>query len=190
MTVTEAETEGRPPEPNRYLEANFRPVPDEITVTDLEVVGTVPAALAGRYVRTGPNPIDVPDPAAHHWFIGDGMVHGVDLHDGGARWYRNRWVRSPEAVAFLGEADVPRPAEGGMFPGSGNTNVVHHAGSMWAINELSLPYELSSELDTIRQWDFGGPLPAGTRPTPSSTRSPARCTSWRTTSWSLISGTT
>ena len=49
-----------------------------------------------------------------------------------------------------------------MFPGSGNTNVVHHAGSIWAINELSLPYEISTELDTIRRYDFGGPLPAGT----------------------------
>jgi carotenoid cleavage dioxygenase len=162
MTATESDISNLSPQGNRYLEGNFRPVSDEITVTDLEVVGSIPAALAGRYVRTGPNPIEVPDPATHHWFVGDGMVHGVDLHDGAALWYRNRWVRSPEAAAHLGVPEVPRPAEGGMFSGSGNTNVVHHAGSIWAINELSLPYELSTELDTVRQWDFGGSLPAGT----------------------------
>jgi len=145
---------------NRYLEGNFAPVPDEITVTDLEVVGTIPPALAGRYVRTGPNPVAA-DPAKHHWFVGDGMLHGVDLHDGAARWYRNRWVRSPEIAARTGAPEVPAPDEGGLFAGSGNTNVIHHAGRMWALNELSLPYEISPELETIRRWDFGGPLPAG-----------------------------
>jgi carotenoid cleavage oxygenase len=152
MTVTE----------NRYLQGNFRPVPDEIVATDLEVVGTLPPALAGRYLRTGPNPIGERDPESYHWFIGDGMVHGVELRDGQANWYRNRWVRSPEVAAAQGLAEVSRPATGGVFPGSGNTNVMHHAGGIWAINELSLPYELTPELDTVRQWDFGGPLPAGT----------------------------
>jgi len=59
--------------------------------------------------------------------------------------------------------EVPAPADGGLFPGSGNTNVIHHAGRIWAINELSLPYEISTELETLRRWDFGGPLPAGSQ---------------------------
>jgi carotenoid cleavage dioxygenase-like enzyme len=155
MTVTE----------NRYLQGNFRPVDDEIVATDLEVVGTLPPVLTGRYVRTGPNPIDV-DAENYHWFIGDGMVHGVELDGGQANWYRNRWVRSPEVAAAQGLVEVSRPDTGGVFPGSGNTNVVHHAGSIWAINELSMPYELTPEFDTARQWDFGGPLPAGTNAHP------------------------
>ena len=155
MTVTE----------NRYLQGNFRPVADEIVTTDLEVVGTLPPALTGRYVRTGPNPIDV-DGENYHWFIGDGMVHGVELDGGQANWYRNRWVGSPDVAAAQGLAEVSRPELGGAFPGSGNTNVVHHAGSIWAINELSMPYELTPELETARQWDFGGPLPAGTNAHP------------------------
>ena len=159
MTTTESHPD--PLTGNRYLQGNFAPVADEITATDLEVVGAIPEALAGRYVRTGPNPVGHPD-ESHHWFLGDGMVHGVDLHDGEARWYRNRWVRSAEIAAMQGVPEVPAPESGGMFGGSGNTNVVHHAGRIWAINELSLPYELSPELDTLRRWDFGGPLPAGT----------------------------
>ena len=27
-----------------------------------------------------------------HWFFGDGMVHGIRLEDGKAKWYRNRYV--------------------------------------------------------------------------------------------------
>jgi carotenoid cleavage oxygenase len=158
-------TDTQPRTANRFLEGNFAPVPDETTAVGLEVVGAVPTELVGRYVRTGPNPI-APDPANHHWFVGDGMVHGVELGGGTAHWYRNRWVRSPEAAAALGEDPVPAPAEGGLFAGSGNTNVVHHAGSIFAINELSMPYELTPELETIRRWDFGGPLPAGTNAHP------------------------
>ena len=149
------------PNANRYLQGNFAPVADEITLVDLDVIGVIPPELDGRYVRTGPNPTSVDDPANYHWFIGDGMVHGIELGGGRARSYRNRWVRSPEIIALLGEDEIERPATVGPFPGSGNTNVIHHAGAIWAINELSLPYELSQDLDTLRQWDFGGPLPAG-----------------------------
>src|SRR5262245_51190873 len=143
-----------------FLRGGFAPVTDEVAVTDLEVEGSIPPALAGRYVRTGPNPVDIPDVTKHHWFVGDGMVHGVRLLDGGAEWYRNRFVVSPEQAARTGRQPVPAP-EGQVFAGSGNTNVIHHAGRMFAINELSLPYELTAELETVRQVDFGGPMPAG-----------------------------
>jgi carotenoid cleavage dioxygenase len=144
---------------NTFLEGNFAPVTEEVTATDLPVTGTIPAALAGRYVRNGPNPVHA-DAASYHWFAGEGMLHGLDLHGGEARWYRNRWVRSPEVAAFLGEADVPRD-EGGWYAGNGNTNVFHHAGRIWAVTEGSLPYEITPELDTVRACNFGGPLPGG-----------------------------
>ena len=142
-----------------YLDGNFAPVATELTATDLEVTGAVPPALAGRYIRTGPNPFAA-DADTYHWFAGDGMVHGVDLHGGRARWYRNRWVRSPEASAHLGESPVPHE-DGGWYPGSGNTNVFAHAGRILAVTEGSLPYELTGDLDTVATRNFGGPLPAG-----------------------------
>jgi carotenoid cleavage dioxygenase len=167
MTTTEPRT-GLTPDGEEapwFLAANFAPVDAERTITDLEVSGSLPPQLTGRYVRTGPNPVDVGDPANHHWFLGDGMVHGVELQDGRATWYRNRFVVSPEQAARAGVDPVPTPADttrsGQGFAGSGNTNVFHHAGSIWAINELSLPYELTPELDTVRAHNFGGPLPAG-----------------------------
>ena len=142
-----------------FLEANFAPVTEEVTVADLEVTGALPAALTGRYLRNGPNPVGA-DPEHHHWFIGDGMVHGVRLRDGRAEWYRNRWVRTPDLAAKLGEAPAPT-AEGGLYAGQGNTNVVHHAGGIWAITEGALPWQLTPELDTIGQSSFGGSLPDG-----------------------------
>ena len=74
-----------------YLEGNFAPVSEEVTAHDLKVEGAVPPELTGLYLRNGPNPRKG-DPG--HWFLGDGMVHGVRLEDGGASWYRNRWVRT------------------------------------------------------------------------------------------------
>src|SRR5699024_12505535 len=88
---------------NRYLQGGFAPIAEEHTLTDLPVTGTIPGYLDGRYLRNGPNPISEVDPALYHWFMGDGMVHGVRLRDGKAEWYRNRYVRAPQAGAALGE---------------------------------------------------------------------------------------
>ncbi len=158
MTTTNPATD------NIYLDGNFAPVQTEITHTDLEVTGSVPIELTGRYLRTGPNPLAA-DPGSYHWFSGDGMIHGVDLRDGTATWYRNRWVRSPEVAQHLGDADVPRD-EGGWYPGSGNTNVFHHAGRVFAVTEGSLPYQIGPGLETVRTCNFGGPLPGGTNAHP------------------------
>lgn len=147
-----------------YLEGNFAPVPDEIDAVDLVITGALPASLEGRYIRTGPNPIAA-DPSNHHWFVGEGMLHGVELRDGRASWYRNRWVDGPSASAHLGRTPIV-PAAGGVFPGDGNTNVVHHAGRILALEELSCPYVIGRDLDTIGQTDFGGPLPFGTNAHP------------------------
>jgi carotenoid cleavage dioxygenase len=143
---------------NQYLQANFAPVTEEVTATDLDVEGAIPPELAGRYVRTGPNPISA-DPDNHHWFVGDGMLHGVELGGGAANWYRNRFVTTSASSPVTGRTEVSGPTTD--IEGSGNTNVVHHAGGMYAINELSMPYEISPELETLRRHDFGGPMPAG-----------------------------
>jgi len=66
---------------NRYLEGNFGPVSDEVTVTELTVTGTIPDYLDGRYLRNGPNPIGA-DPATYHWFTGFGMVHACAFATG------------------------------------------------------------------------------------------------------------
>jgi carotenoid cleavage oxygenase len=64
---------------SRYLENEFAPLHEEFTLTDLDVVGTIPGNLNGRYQPYGPNPIGEIDPELYHWFIGDGMVHGIRI---------------------------------------------------------------------------------------------------------------
>jgi carotenoid cleavage dioxygenase-like enzyme len=145
---------------NRYLMSNRAPVTEEVTAFDLPVHGTIPAELEGRWLRNGPNPLPgTVDPATHHWFLGDGMVHGVRLRGGSAEWYRNRWVRSNHVSEALGEDPVGQPMPAGMDFGP-NTNVGGFAGRTWAMVEAGgVPMTLTYELDTIGWNDFDGTLP-------------------------------
>ncbi len=145
---------------NKWVSGPYAPLTEELTAFDLPVVGELPAALNGRYLRNGPNPIGPVDPVHHHWFVGDGMVHGVRLRDGRAEWYRNRWVRSTAVSEALGEPPAPGERHGGME--TANTNVIGLNGKTFAIVEAGArPVELDDELTTIAHCDFGGALPHG-----------------------------
>lgn len=146
---------------NPYLEGVFAPVQQEYTLTELEVSGTIPEHLDGRYLRNGPNPVGEIDPALYHWFIGDAMVHGIRIRDGKAEWYRNRYVRGPQTAKALGEQPPPGRHVGLSTIGA-NTNVLGHAGRTLALIEGGIScYELTDELDTVGTCDFGGTLPGG-----------------------------
>lgn len=143
--------------PNAYLTGVHTPMTAEFTLTDLAVSGAIPAELAGTYMRNGPNPVRPPNPATHHWFVGAGMVHGVRLQGGRALWYRNRWIRGQEACEALGEPLAPGPRTAGFD--SPNTNVVGHAGAVWAIVEAGgNPVRLDGEMATLAHDPFGGTL--------------------------------
>ena len=149
-----------PQSTNPYLSGNLAPVDVETTAFDLKVTGRIPNKLNGRYLRNGPNPLGDVDPNTYHWFIGDGMVHGIRLRDGTAEWYRNRWVRSDSVAKALGEPTPPSdwPADHANF--GANTNVIGHAGKTFAVVEAGgPPIELGFELDTIRSSNLGGTLP-------------------------------
>ena len=146
---------------NPYLEGPYAPVAEEVTATDLQMRGSLPAELDGMYLRNGPNPSHEADAAQAHWFLGDGMVHGVRLADGGAQWYRNRWVGGAAVNAARGLPDIPGPNWNGRSSGP-NTHVVGFAGRIWATVEAgSCPVELDAELDSICRNDFFGTLPNG-----------------------------
>ena len=148
---------------NPYLEGFLAPVRGEVTATDLEVTGEIPAHLDGRYLRNGPNPVAEVDPAAYHWFSGDAMVHGLSLRDGAAQWYRNRWVRTPSVSRKLGEARIAAlDPRAGMLSVGPNTNVLSHGGQTLALVEGGgAQYRLTEELDTIGTCDFDGTLFGG-----------------------------
>ncbi len=141
-----------------FLEGNFAPVAEERTLGDLEVEGTIPKEISGRYLRNGPNPDPIPA-ANYHWFMGDGMIHGLEIGDGRAVLYKNRWVRTDGFAARHGLQPPPGPPDvmpGGMNPA--NTHVVAHAGRIFALCEVGLPYEITPDLETVGKYDFGGKL--------------------------------
>lgn len=138
-----------------FLTGIHHPMTEELTLTELEVDGTIPAALNGRYLRIGPSPSDA-DPASYHWFTGDGMMHGLALPDSRALWYRNRWIRSEKVAAALGEPPAPGPRH--LFD-TVNTNVVDVADRTFVLVEGgSYPVELSDTLEEQRDEPFGGTL--------------------------------
>ncbi len=136
-----------------HLRGNFAPVREELTVTDLPVTGAIPPELSGLYARNGANPKSGSSP---HWFFGDGMLHGVRIEGGKARWYRNRWVRTKK---FENDFDAVAP-ETMMDPeaSAANTHVIPHAGKILALEEGHFPYEIGPELETLRCQDYGGRL--------------------------------
>ncbi|NEW25451.1 carotenoid oxygenase family protein [Nocardia cyriacigeorgica] len=143
-----------PPTRPAWLTGHLAPVPDEIDALDLEVTGTLPDELTGRYFRNGPNP--APGQPNGHWFAGAGMIHGVRLRGGHAEWYRNRWVRTTaftDRAPFIREdATIDRAAV------SANTHVIPHGDRIFALVEAGFPYEVTPELQTVGPCDFGGRL--------------------------------
>ena len=137
-----------------HLRGNGRPLTAERTISELNVTGSIPSELDGRYVRTGPNPITG---TSLHPFFGDGMVHGVRLRDGKAEWYRNRYVRTP----FIADPslDVMDPSVlADMKASKANTHVIGHAGKILALEEGHFPYVLDGDLSTVGATDFDGVL--------------------------------
>lgn len=141
---------------NPFVNGIHEPLHDEHTVENLAVTGTIPVELDGRYVRIGPNPFRDPG-KGHHWFLGDGMVHGVRLRAGKAEWYRNRYIRSNELAGKGGPAAVPGPRRGQRD--NVNTNVLGVGGRIMALVEAgSYPVELDDNLESVAYSDFGGGL--------------------------------
>ncbi len=156
-------TAGAPPttvapmrwDPDRpyWEQGNYAAVEEEVEAFDLAVTGALPPSLAGLYVRNGSNP---PSGEQGHWFLGDGMLHGVRLDGGKASWYRNRWVRTPSIEGTVGGVmDAPPGKENNPS----NTSVVHHAGKLLSLCEVGWPYEISPEdLSTVGAMGYGGEL--------------------------------
>lgn len=129
-----------------HLRGNFAPVDHEVEVFELEVEGAIPQALDGVYLRNGPNP---QSGSSVHWFVGDGMLHAVQLAGGRALSYRNKYVHG----AGFGEPPSPTRRRN-----AANTAVLGFAGAIYALVESSPPTEVTPELETVGEQSFGGRL--------------------------------
>ena len=135
-----------------WLSGNFAPTYEEVTATDLKVTGSIPPELNGRYLRNGANPESGVSP---HWFLGNGMIHGVELKGGKANWYRNRYVKTPMLEAYADQSEDERDKS------LANTHIIGHAGKILALEEGHWPYELSADLETVGPYNYDGKLQTG-----------------------------
>ncbi|XOV82745.1 MAG: carotenoid oxygenase family protein [bacterium] len=134
-----------------HLRGNWAPLRDEKTHTDLVVEGNIPPSLSGVYLRTGPNPLRGISP---HWFLGDGMVHGIRIENGKALWHKNRFIQTPNVTAPDIKPDNPFD----LGFGTGNTHVMQHAGKILCLEEAHWPWRIDGDLNTIGAENFAGAL--------------------------------
>jgi carotenoid cleavage dioxygenase-like enzyme len=137
-----------------HLKGNFAPIFEEHDEVDLEVTGSIPPELCGRFFRNGSNP---PSGTSPHWFLGQGMIHGIALEGGKVSWYRNRYVRTPlfthpEAGRMLDDGTMDRRCS------FANTHVIRHANRILALEEGSFPFEVDHEVESVGSYDFDGRL--------------------------------
>ncbi|WP_313619692.1 carotenoid oxygenase family protein [Achromobacter sp.] len=144
---------------NPALTNAFAPVFDERDDADLPVDGTLPPCLSGVFMRNGPNPQFEPGPGYTYPYDGTGMVHAVYL-DGGQARYRNRWVLTQElqeerqAGRRIYNPTFGPPPQANLA----NTNVMRHAGKIYALYEGGCPYEMDVSLSTVGPDTFRGKL--------------------------------
>ena len=134
-----------------WLQNGFGPVAGEIDAVDLEVRGALPPELDGLYVRNGSNPQNADSP---HWFLGDGMLHGVRLRSGRALSYRNRYVRTPLYEQGLSGLGGGLPSGGNNLS---NVSVIWHGGRLLSSGEVGAGYAIDpADLSTLGVHDFNG----------------------------------
>jgi all-trans-8'-apo-beta-carotenal 15,15'-oxygenase len=141
----------------------------------LRVRGTIPHAVHGTLYRIGPARHVVYGSPLRHWFDGDGMMHSFAISESGIE-YRNRFVLSHGRLAedrarrrLFRSFGTPVPGgpierfrrrKGGK--NASNTNMVFHAGELWALGEGGWPHRIDPiTLATLGETDLGGGLQEG-----------------------------
>jgi carotenoid cleavage dioxygenase len=157
------------PTDNKFLNGPFAPWTEENEAYDLDVVGQIPADLAGALFRVSANPRFQPrNTDRYHWWEGDGMVCGIYLREGRAA-YRTRWVQTGsmkvevqagEAIysGFVNGGTAGRLPEGApQAKNVANTNVGIFDDHLLVYYEGGLPHRMDPQtLATRGTYDFHG----------------------------------
>jgi carotenoid cleavage dioxygenase len=161
---------------SRFLRGALEPCPREGLFPDLEVVGQLPIGLRGTLYRVGPNPRYLPH-GSYHPFFADGMAYAFSFGDGRVS-FQNRWIRTRRFLLqeetgtslFDGLGNyVGRQPLHSLSPqrrhaalsgqNTANTNIVAYGGTLLALSEAGLPYQVDRQsLHTIGTFDFGRTL--------------------------------
>lgn len=140
----------------------------EAAIYDLEIDGELPHELNGMFYRCGPDPRFAPIHGDDININGDGMVTMFRFQNGHVD-FLSRYVHTEKYAletaarrALFGVYRNPYtddPSVAGKDRTTANTNIVYHAGHLFALKEDGLPHELDPfTLETIGKHDFGGAL--------------------------------
>ncbi len=130
------------------------------------IEGEIPEDLVGTLYRNGPGRWeDHTGRPLHHLFDGDGMISAFTIESGTVH-YRNRYVRTQHFQGTSGTRHLGTEAAGGWLanigrlpPNLANTNVVEHAGRLYALWEGGPPHEIDPDtLETLGVRRFRGEL--------------------------------
>ena len=115
-------------------------------IADLELEGEVPAGLDGAFYRVHPDPQFAPMYPQDQFFNGDGMVSMFRIKDGRIS-FRQRYAKTDKwklenaaGKSLFGQYRNPLtddPSVEGAIRGTANTNVLIHAGKLFAMKEDS-----------------------------------------------------
>ena len=134
-----------------WQQGNFKPVSEEVTLDSLKVEGTIPPELNGLYVRNGTNSSSG---ISDHFFGGDGMMHGVRLEGGQAKWYRNRYIDTPVYRKESGGFGAPK-----MENTTSAVSMLYHGGELMSLGEFGYPYLVDpADLSTKGVFNYDGKL--------------------------------
>lgn len=144
------------------------PVRMEVDVYDLEVEGTIPAALNGAYYRNSADPQYPPLHGTDIFLNGDGMLHMVRFENGHVD-LKTRYIKTEKLAlerkarrALFGayrNSFTDDPSVAGIDNGTANTSVMWHHGKLYAIKESQRPMQIDpNTLETIGLTNFEGKL--------------------------------
>jgi len=146
----------------------LRPIRLEGDICDLEVDGEIPSSLNGTFHRVHPDAQFPPKYENDQFFNGDGMISLFRFHDGKVD-FRQRYARTDKwkvereaGKSLFGAYRNPLTDDEsvkGMIRGTANTNVMVHAGKLYAMKEDSPCLIMDPlTLETEGYTKFGGKL--------------------------------
>lgn len=159
------------PETPEFLGALYHPSRVEADVLDLEIEGTLPAAIRGAFYQVSPDPQYPPMLGQDIYFNGDGMVSAFFFEDGKVS-LRRRYVKTARLLAQRREGrslngvyrnvhtNDPLAATNNT---TANTTVLKYNGVLLALKEDALPYAMDPDtLETLGVYDWNGQISSAT----------------------------
>ncbi|MFB0976619.1 MAG: carotenoid oxygenase family protein [Myxococcota bacterium] len=154
---------------NARFASILRPNPVEHDSVVSRIEGDIPRELNGTLYRNGPNQQVAPvaGTQALHLFDGDALINAIQFDDGTAR-IKGRYARTE---CFVEQEKAGQYVQGGLnlppdhplaspLPSHHpNTNIVPHAGRLFALTENMPPFEMDPQtLESKGLWDYEGKM--------------------------------